>query len=518
MGVYEDFSAGLNLQTSRLVASQTKQGAGMRQATQALNVTLDEKGVRTALGYTRLLDAYLSATIRGLHYYTKRGLTSGAVSNELMAIANGHVYTGNGTTWTSLAAVTDAPKTRFITFNGYCIFMNGVDPVKQYDGATVADVTFTDGATPTPGPSIIFPSDARPKFVVEHRERLFYMNDIKYPYRFFTPNASTHNVFGNNSDAVDVGIGDGDALVGAASLKSGLLVLFKTKSIYVVSGSQPTDSATDPFIITSYSTELGCIAPDTIVSIGAEVYFLSQRGYKKLSQTRLGDIVDADPLYPIKPLLDTIDPNRSTLASATFNAIERCIYLQLPVNSTDWITIVYNVVTQGIMQRTGFDISNQIYVHDTEQHLFSRFDTGASQFRVFKNGIGNTYDGTFFSSGWECQLLATEEMNTRKFFGKFLAYVKTFNGTQVRCGAHLVNVDGSVLTVYFDFGVSNAIDGWDIGLWDVSVWDSSIATVLRQNRIGRGVAISIFFSAAAGAAFSFDRIELEGIPKGTSRR
>lgn len=516
MTVFEDFTAGIATQAPRLVATRSKKYAGLSGAKAARNVVLDETGVRTAPGYQRIYDDGLPAAIRGLHYYVRRG--PGVVIKELLAAANGNLWADTTITWLSKGdGLTDAPKTRFITFNGYAIFVNGVDPVKQYDGSIVADVPFEDpDGEPVPD---IFPSDARPTFIMKHKNRLFYMGDANYPYRFWTPDAGTHNIFGNNSDVLDVNVGDGDPLIAGASLKSGVAILFKVGSIHVLTGSNPTDSDLSPFDVDEFSLELGCIAPDTVVSIGDEVYFLSQRGYKKLSFTRLGDLTDADPLHPAKPILDTIDLERASEASASFNAIERSIYLSFPVRGGDWTTLVYNVVTDGIMQRDGFNITNQLYVRDLAKHYFSREEASEETvFRVMENGIGNTYDGVSFSSEWESLLLATDQMNDRKFFGKFLAYTRVYNGRQVQCGVRLVNVDGSVTTRLLDFGDTTGVDGWDIGKWDEALWDNALANVLRQSRVGRGVAIAIFFRAAAGAAFFFDRIELDIESRGQARR
>lgn len=517
MTVFEDFTAGIATQAPRLVATHSRKFAGLRGAKIARNVVLDELGVRTAPGYQRIYDNGVAAPIRGIHYYVSRGVTT--PKHELLVVSGGNLYADNGILWTSKGSgLTDAVKTRLVTFNGYAVFVNGVDPVAQYDGTSVANVTFTDavGAPVT----AIFPTDARPTFMFIHQNRIFYLGDAKYAYRFWTPDAGTHNIFGNNSDVIDVNLGDGQPLIGGASLTNGLAVLFKTNSIHTLAGTNPTDSAVSPFTIAVFSSELGCIAPDTIVSIGPDVYFLSQRGYKRLRYINAyGPLTDADPLHPAKPILDTMDLTRVSEANASFNALERMIYLSIPTKNGGSTTLTYNVVTEGIMERVGLNITNQLYVRDTGKHYLTRVeDPSQTVFRLMQNGISNTYDGASFASQWESLLVGTEQMNMRKFFGKFLAYTKVYNGAQVQCGVRLVNVDGSVTTRFFDFGDTTGLDGWDIGKWDIALWDNALANVLRASRVGRGVAISIFFKAAAGAAFFFDRIELDIEARGQARR
>lgn len=516
MTVYEDFTAGIATQAPRLVASRSKKYAGLSGAKTALNVVLDEQGVRTAPGYARIHAGTLPAAVRGLHYYIQRGA---ATVEELLAVANGNLYADTTITWVSRGSgLADTPKTRFVNFNGYAVFSNGVDPVKQYDGATVANVAFTNAAlAPVPA---IWPVDNRPTYMFVHQNRIFYLNSAPYPYRLWTPDAGTHNIFDANSDVIDIDLGDGSPLVAGASLTTGIAVLFKTQSIHLLSGTNPTDALVAPFTIRPYSRELGCIAPDTVVTVGSEVYFLSQRGFKRLSYvTVTGDIRDADPLDPARPILDTLDMTRVTQASAEFNPVERCIYLSIPVKGGGWTTLVYNVMTKGIMQRSGFDITNQVYVQEKTTHYFSRVETGAPPVhRVYKNGVGNTYDGAPFASEWESLLQGTDQMNVLKVFSKFLAYTRVYNGIQVNAGIRVVNVDGTITTRVLNFGDTLGVDGWDVGAWDVALWDNAIANVLRQSDVGRGVAIAIFFKASAGAAFFFDRIELDIEPRVIARR
>jgi len=519
MTVFEDFTAGIATQAPRLVATHSKKYAGLRGAKTALNVVLDETGVRTAPGYTRNHTNSMPAAIRGLHWYDKLGV--GPVS-ELLAVAGGQLYKDNTILWTSVGTgLTDTPKARMITYNGYTLIATGSDPIQQFDGTSMAAVDFNDGATPTPNPvTDIFPADAYPSFMFEHLNRIFYLGSTNYPYRFWTPDSGTHNIFGDNSEAEDVGIANGLPLIAGASMTKGFAILFTTGSTWVLSGSNPVDSTVNPFALAEYSTEVGCIAPDTVINVGPDVYFLSNRGYKCLKYVAVtGNITDADPFYPAKPILDTIDKARVSEASACFNAIERCIYLSIPVSGGGWTTLVYNIVTQGIMQRDGFNIANQIYRNATDTHYFSRFEaTGTTAFRVMINGVTNTYDGVPFASSWESLLVGTEQMGMRKFFHHFLAYTKLYNGSSVQCGVRLVNVDGEITTKILDFGDVTGTDNWDIGLWDEALWDNALGSILRYTRIGRGVAISIFFNASAGAAFFFDRLEFDEEARGLARR
>ncbi len=511
MTAYYDFSLGLATQAPRLAADTSSKISGMKGAKTATNVLIDETGVRTGTGYSRIFDDTLEGIVQGIHYYRRRGTLN---IDQLIAIANGKLEVASGSSWVTLGTgLSTSARSRMITYNGYTLIANGVDPVKQFDGTTMSSVTFNNT-------DMVLPATFRPTFMFLHRGRLFYGGDAAFPYRLFTPVPGTHNDFtGAQTDAFDVAIGDGQPIVGCIALTKGYTVILKTGSIHLLTGSNPTDATIDPFVIAEYSNELGCTATDSILSIGTEVFFMSQRGYKKLSYVSVtGNITDADPMYLAQPELDAYDPDEGAKCNAVFNAVDRMIYLTFPVKSGGLTTLCYNVVTKGIMKRDGFNTTVQIFAPETQTHYFARVEPEDNPNRVYRKSEVSNYDGITYASEWESLFQVTGLMNQRKFFGKFLAYFRTLYGSQVQVGIRIVDSDGSIATRLLDFGDTTGTDGWDIGKWDEAIWDYALASVARKSRVGRGVALSVFFKAKAGAAFWVDRIEFDSWMRGADQR
>jgi hypothetical protein len=513
MTSFDDFRAGLALQAPRLAASVSGPLAGMRGAKVALNVYLDERGVRTGTGYTRIFDATLPSAIKGLHYYHRRGAVT---VDQPLAIAGGHLYAAVGSAWVDKGGTLTDVKTRAVTFNGYAVLCNGSDTPHQYDGSTFSTISFLDDAM-----APILPTPFKPKGCWVHRNSLIYWGDPLTPYRLYKTSPGTHNDFSTaQADAVDVELGDGEAVSGGISMTKGFSVVFKTASIDIMTGANTTDATVDPLTITEYSKELGCLSPDTILSIGPEIFFLSSNGdIKRLSYVSVtGNINNYDPMYMAQPILDTFDVTKAEQANACFNATERLIFLNLPSTDGTIKTLCYNVATKGLWQRDGFNVTNQFYDKFSSRHLMSRKEAVSAPIRVYLKDDSNSYDSVYFASSWECLYQATGSMNMRKFFSKFLAYFKSFYGLGVQVGIRIVDSDGSVETRLLDFGDPTKTDGWDIGKWDIAKWDYALASVARANRLGRGVAISVFFNASAGSAFWVDRIELSSDARGPDQR
>jgi hypothetical protein len=513
MTSFDDFRAGLALQAPRLSASVSGALAGMRGAKTALNVYLDETGIRTATGYSRIFDDTLDSPIRCVNYYHRRGALN---VDQPITISGGHLFAAIGSAWNDKGGSLTDVKTRITTFNGYSVVTTGHDAPYQYDGSTFGAVSFIDNVE-TP----ILPTPFKPKGCWVHRNSLIYWGDPSTPYRLYKTAPGTHNDFSTlQADAIDVSLGDGEQVTGGISMTKGFSVVFKTESIEIMTGANATDSTVDPLTLTEYSKELGCSSPDTILSIGPEVFFLSTDGdFKRLSYvTVTGNINNYDPMYQALPILNTFDPTKAEQANAVFNPVERLVYLNFPAKDGSWKTLCYHSVTKGVWQRDGFNVTQQYYDKYTQTHLMARAEVVDAPIRVYVKNNSNSYDGVFYASAWECLYQATGAMNLRKFFSKFLAYFRTFYGSGVSVGIRIVSSDGSIQTRYLDFGDASKVDGWDIGKWDQAKWDYALASVARASRLGRGVAISVFFQASAGAAFWVDRIELSSDARGPDQR
>jgi len=111
--------------------------------------------------------------------------------------------------------------------------------------------------------------------------------------------------------------GSDDVLVEILKLNENQLVIFKTKSVHLLTSFIVTDISTgagslaSSLVLQTLIPEYGASGPRATVLVGQDVYFYAgRRGVVSLRQTEQGKIQGVDlPLSePIQPLIDRIDP------------------------------------------------------------------------------------------------------------------------------------------------------------------------------------------------------------------
>ena len=120
--------------------------------------------------------------------------------------------------------------------------------------------------------------------------------------------------------------GDGKAITGVTNLY-GNLVIFKENSVHrvAVQANDPPISRTD-----EVSREVGCIAPNTLINVNDNAFFLSWRGFMRYNNNTF-DKIDGAFDEELQYILNTVDRESLRYASAGYNPATNELYLSVPV-------------------------------------------------------------------------------------------------------------------------------------------------------------------------------------------
>jgi len=171
----------------------------------------------------------------------------------------------------------------------------------------------------------------------------------------------------------EVRSGDGDKITGIEQLYGNLLV-FKERTIHRLAVQ-----ATDPPIsrIDEISNNIGCIAPNTIININNEVYFLSRDGFCRYDNNK---IEKADGLFAEELDVRIRDmswggPNPGIRDSAcAYNPTYRELYLNIPIYSTYDPKELNNDPPWGPKDQLGLRLINgQVYVINLDSGFVTKF-------------------------------------------------------------------------------------------------------------------------------------------------
>lgn len=488
---YSNFAGGQNNYLGEY-ASPVVTDEGGTQAlffnSYSLNWECAEDGLSKYHGFIAVLSSAISGTpvITGL--YEWKGIR--------IVCAGTKIYTVSGSTATELYSGITAGK--FFTFtewddgagNDILILLNGADAPLQFNGTTCVAVPITDDANP-------IWDGATPAFATSFRNRLFYGGDPTFPHRIWTPRSGTHNNFDNTTndvDAFDVANGSGGILTGLKALTDDLLVIYKQRSIYRLSGSQPFGGNGDPFSLRPVTTEFGCIAGRTIVGSNIEHYFLAEDGIRQLRPIEsYGDVEAFEPSYPIQDIINDLNyDNDSAIASAcaVIYKPDKQIWFSVPrgSSSTNNQVLIYDVISKGVDPRTIGDI-NASCIAQVGRKIWHG-DYGG---QVYRHGDSFGLNGAEYTATWESKWVANNGISATKRYREIHIYCESE-------GAGDLVFQWQVLKNDLDISyaatqeISPGTSLWDSMQWDIDVWGGGTETrILKIKNLGRGKAIKFRF-------------------------
>ena len=238
--------------------------------------------LRTIPGASRLISTAMAHSVVGLFQYNKADGTS----YFLAASSGGRLAYQNSTTWVNVTTgLSSAANTfyKWAVFNDTLIQTNGSNPVKKWGGGagTFANLT----------------TAVQSRFVTVHTDYVFLAGQTVAPSQIAYSDSEDHTTWpvGNR---LNIGLDDGQIITGMVRFGDSTVV-FKERSIYLVTGATAADFAVNPTL-----SEVGCIAPHSIVSTDIGLFFWSEvgpalfNGFKTILLTgrmrRILDTVDWD--------------------------------------------------------------------------------------------------------------------------------------------------------------------------------------------------------------------------------
>lgn len=225
-------------------------------------------GYRRISGYTRYINAPVTGTGQILGSFVhETGVVTMRATKVFFAATNATAWTE--LTSTGTAARTGAGKYKATTYNWVyptITFVDGVNKPAKY-----ANGTYTDLSSAPAGAS----------YVTEFKRHLFLAVNGSQTVTFSSPGDDTDYDPVNGAGTINIGF----AVHGLGVWRDQLFV-FGRHNISKIIGTSATDWELVPV-----TTNIGCIAPDTIREIGGDLVYLSSDGIRTIAGTmRIGDV------------------------------------------------------------------------------------------------------------------------------------------------------------------------------------------------------------------------------------
>ena len=244
----------------------------------------------------------------------------------------------NGSSWSTMDdGFTTSLDTEFVVANNKMYIFNGTDNTHSWDGAATA---LNSGLVDMGSVSV-----PRAKYGIWWKNYLFMagesvLNGTKYPARVWFSNIADPDTWTTGTDYFDVGLSDGQEITGLGILGE-YLVIFKRKSIYVLSGSGPSDWKLSTTVnnLVNVENSVGCVSHRSIVQVGNDLWFMSDDGIRSLRRneeggTPLTGIVSGN----IQGTIDTMNPSALDKVCATL--YDKRFYYAIPTGSSTYNDVV----------------------------------------------------------------------------------------------------------------------------------------------------------------------------------
>ena len=395
--------------------------------------------------------------------------------------------------WTAVSTsgsptMVSVSKVRFTEINfgtPKIVLTDGINPAATYDGSTYTQIT---GATYTSGGSSVV---YKPKFAEEFQRHLFIAGDPAQPSMLThsAPTAETDFAEANGADEINVGF----EIVAIKKFRN-VLYIFGKNQIKRLVGNNDSD-----FRLETVTSNLGCLATDSVVELGGDLLFLAPDGIRPIGGTaKIGDVnletVSKNIQQTIKGLID--DETLTALTSVIIRAKSQFRYIFSSTGSYGLIGALREY--QGQMSFEFGQLSGIIctcadsgYI-ETDEFVLHGDSTG----KVFQQESGNAFDTGNIVSIYKTPFVYMDNPEQRKNYYSVSTYMSTEGENTISLGVTYDYENTEVLTpdnlTVTNSNVAAFYDsGTNIAIYDTTdVYDGNPSPVKTSTFAGSGKSVS----------------------------
>ncbi len=306
----------------------------------------------------------------------------------------------------------------------------GVHEVVIVDGKNLPAIyAGTGNITQLPNSS----STATASITTDFRNRQFYAGFSANPDRMIFSDASDAKTFTNlNAATFSVGFD----ITGMAKFRDGLYVFGKDKIKKVVS------DATTTFAQQEVTSNIGCIATDSIIEIGGDVLFLASDGIRPIQGTaRIGDIELETVSKPVQQLLQSL-PDTHDLTNMSSVVIRnksqfRYFFPKTTTAASDTPGIIGGL--RFADRRVGWEFGEILGIRSfvATSGLINNIETivhGDLNGEIFKQEVGNTFNGGMVTAVYATPFLYFDSTEKRKVYQHISLFTRPEGSSSINLG------------------------------------------------------------------------------------
>jgi hypothetical protein len=416
-----------------------------------------------------------NATVTSTKYFNTitQIAASGAVTGDITVGSGAGLYRPTAPTMVGVSQV------RFENFNWGApkfTMVDGINPAATYDGSNYIQIV--DSNAPTD-----------PTLVAAFNNHLFLSGDAADPYHlhFSSPTLETDFNPANGAGVINVGF----KIVQIKAFRDQLYI-FGANNIKRLVGDNQAN-----FVLQNVTSNLGCIAPDSVVEFNGELIFLAPDGIRPVSGTdRIGDIELATLSKPVQSIFEDFTANEDLTTIKTV-VIKKKSQFRMFFQDQDSLGIIGGIRRSGqggagfeFGQIVGIEI-NQLasgYIED-EEFVIHGDSTGF----VYRQETGQDFNGNDIFSFFQTPFVYMEDPEVRKSIYNVTTYMRSEGVVTMILGLEYDYGDPSVLLSNdYTLTTEGAAAYYDNAKYDATeIYDGNPSPIKSTNVSGSGKSVSV---------------------------
>jgi len=377
--------------------------------------------------------------------------------------------------------MTNVDRVRFVNYNWsgeVMLLTDGQNPASTYDGTTYTQITHTNAPN-------------SPKFAEEFASDIFLAGDTTDPYNlyFSAPLDATDFSPANGSGIINVGYN-----ITAIKKFRNELFIFGANNIKKLVGNN-----TSNFTLQSVTSNLGCVAPDSVVEFGGDLLFLGPDGIRPISATdRIGDVELAPVSKEIQDIFDNYYLSE-LITDVSIVVIRKKSQFRFFFKNESSLSLI-GAIRKSANKQSIFEYSQLIGIEANcvASGYIGQFEHvihGDGSGKVYRQERGQSFAGEDIFSLYQTPYYYMEDPEVRKNIMNLHTYMKSEGNTEVFVGVSYDYDDVNTSNpASYDFSTEGAAALFGTAIYDAGdIYDGNPSPKKLTNVSGSGNSVSISY-------------------------
>lgn len=370
---------------------------------------------------------------------------------------------------------------RFVSYNWtqeVFVLTDGINPAAKYNGTTYTQITHAN-------------APSAPKYAAAFSNHLFLAGDPTEPYNlyFSAPLGDTDFDPANGAGVINVGFD----IVQIKSFRDQLYI-FGQREIKRLVGTDISN-----FVVQQVTSDLGCLASDSVMEFGGDILFLGPDGIRPVSGTsKIGDVELETVSREIQNVFELYNRNED-LSKIRTVVLRKKSQFRLFFENAEALSIM-GAIRKGPSAQSAFEYSqlNGIGVTCVDSGYIEQFEFvihGDSTGKVHRQERGYTFDGAAIFSLFQTPYYFMDDPDIRKTFISMRTYMLAEGETTVSVGINFDYGDSEVsVPANYNTSTAGAAAFYGTATYDTTdIYDGNPSPVRKTNIEGSGDSMSVSF-------------------------